>query len=108
MEHYKRETVLQPKILSIFFITFLLILSFNVYVADGALTEFEQKRAELLSRMISQQLEKRHYLHRPFDDELSQKIFNSYLKKLDPGKRYFLNSRCFYSPFQLTVSFRSR
>ena len=90
MENYKRETVLQPKILSIFFITFLLISSFNVYVADGALTEFEQKRAELLSRMISQQLEKRHYLHRPFDDELSQKIFNSYLKQLDPGKRYFL------------------
>ena len=81
---------MQPIILSIFFITSLLVSCFDVYVADGAVTEFEQKRAELLSRMISQQMVKRHYLHRPFDDELSQKIFNSYLKQLDPGKRYFL------------------
>jgi len=61
-------------------------------VADAALTEFEQKRAELLSKMIGQQMVRHHYLHHPFDNELSQKIFNSYLKKLDPDKRYFLKS----------------
>ena len=90
MEHYKRETVLRPIILSIFFITSLLVSCFDVHVAEGALTDFEHKRAELLSRMISQQVIKRHYLHRPFDDEISVKIFNSYLKQLDPRKRYFL------------------
>jgi carboxyl-terminal processing protease len=88
----KGETVLQQIILSFFFITFFLVSCFDVYVAAGAVTEFEQKRAELLSKMISQQMVTHHYLHRPFDDELSQKIFNSYLKQLDPGKRYFLKS----------------
>jgi carboxyl-terminal processing protease len=92
MEHYKRETVLRPIILSIFFITSLLVSCFDVHVADGALTEFEQKRAELLSKMISQQMVKRHYLHPSLNDELSQKIFNSYLKQLDPSKLYFLKS----------------
>ncbi len=56
------------------------------------MTEFEQKRAELISKIISQQMVEQHYLHRPIDDELSQKIFSSYLKQLDPGKRYFLKS----------------
>jgi len=82
--------ILRPIILGISFITFLIVTFLNICVADGALTKFEQKRAELLTKMINQQMVKHHYLHRSFDDELSQKIFNSYIKQLDPGKRFFL------------------
>ena len=80
MECQKRGKVLQPTIRSIFFITFLLVSYFYVSIAEGAITEFEQKRAELLSKLISQQMIEHHYLHPAFDDELSQKIFSSYLQ----------------------------
>ena len=83
---------MRPGILSIFFIILLLGSFLNVHAAEGALTEFEQKRAELLSKMIGQQMVRHHYLHHPLDGEISQKIFDSYLKQLDPQKTYLLES----------------
>ena len=47
---------------------------------------------KLLIRLISYVLEEGHYSPRDFNDAFSEQVFESYLKQLDPFKRYFYES----------------
>jgi len=47
---------------------------------------------KLLIRLISYVLEEGHYSPKEFNDEFSEKVFDGYLKQLDPYKRYFYES----------------
>ena len=46
----------------------------------------------IVAKNIVQLLENYHYQKVILNDELSSLIFDSYLKKLDPGRNYFLQS----------------
>ncbi|MCF6188253.1 MAG: S41 family peptidase, partial [Desulfobulbaceae bacterium] len=54
--------------------------------------EFDAARNRLIAYMLSHQLPAQHYSHVPFDDELSKKAFDLYLRQLDPRKRFLLQS----------------
>lgn len=47
---------------------------------------------KLLIRLISYVLEQGHYSPQDFNDSFSEKVFDGYLKQLDPFKRYFYES----------------
>ena len=47
---------------------------------------------KLLIELLKYVLEKGHYQSQDINDELSIKVFNSYLEMIDPQKKYFLNS----------------
>ena len=47
---------------------------------------------KLLIRLISYVLEEGHYSPKEFNDEFSEKVFDGYIKQLDPYKRYFYES----------------
>ena len=42
--------------------------------------------------MVSQQLSARHFGHERINDELSFKIYDLYLRQLDPRKRFLLQA----------------
>lgn len=42
------------------------------------------------TRALVKMLKSSHYLDEPFDDAFSEKVFNTYIKLLDPGKVHFL------------------
>ena len=46
----------------------------------------------MLIRLVSYVLEEGHYSPQDLNDSLSEKVFNGYLKQLDPFKRYFYES----------------
>ena len=47
---------------------------------------------KLLIELLKYVLEKGHYQSQDINDQLSIKVFNSYLEMIDPQKKYFLNS----------------
>ncbi len=49
-------------------------------------------RDQVLSLLIKQRLEGGHFSHKKIDDELSKEAFSEYLKHLDYGKRFLLDS----------------
>lgn len=51
---------------------------------------FDADRNELIALILSQQLPAQHFSHEPLDDSLSQKVFDLYLRQLDPRKRFLL------------------
>nr|WP_320010626.1 carboxy terminal-processing peptidase [uncultured Desulfobulbus sp.] len=51
---------------------------------------FDTDRNELIALILSQQLPAQHFSHEPLDDRLSQKVFDLYLRQLDPRKRFLL------------------
>ena len=51
---------------------------------------FDTDRNELIALILSQQLPAQHFSHEPLDDKLSQKVFDLYLRQLDPRKRFLL------------------
>jgi len=53
---------------------------------------FDADRNELIALILSQQLPAQHFSHEPLDDSLSQKVFDLYLRQLDPRKRFLLAS----------------
>ena len=54
--------------------------------------EFDAARNRLIAYMLSHQLPAQHFSHVPFDDQLSKKAFELYLRQLDPRKRFLLKS----------------
>nr|WP_321465518.1 carboxy terminal-processing peptidase [uncultured Desulfobulbus sp.] len=53
---------------------------------------FDADRNELIALILSQQLPLQHFSHEPLDDKLSQKVFDLYLRQLDPRKRFLLQA----------------
>ena len=51
---------------------------------------FDAERDELIALILSQQLPAQHFSHEPLDDNLSKKVFDLYLRQLDPRKRFLL------------------
>jgi carboxyl-terminal processing protease len=52
---------------------------------------FEPTRDQAVTTLnIVEQLARRHYLSKPIDDELSSRMLDEYLNKLDPGRDVFL------------------
>ena len=52
----------------------------------------DPNKDKLLIELLKYVLEKGHYQSQDINDELSVKVFNSYLDMIDPQKKYFLNS----------------
>ncbi len=54
--------------------------------------EFNEERNKLIAVMLSQQLPMQHFSHESLDDDLSRKVFDLYLRQLDPRKRFLLKT----------------
>ena len=52
----------------------------------------DPNKDKLLIELLKYVLEKGHYQSQDINDQLSIKVFNSYLEMIDPQKKYFLNS----------------
>ena len=52
----------------------------------------DPNKDKLLIELLKYVLEKGHYQSQEINDQLSLKVFNSYLEMIDPQKKYFLNS----------------
>ena len=52
----------------------------------------DQNKDKLLIELLKYVLDKGHYQSLDINDELSKKVYNSYLDMIDPQKKYFLNS----------------
>ncbi|MDO5674856.1 MAG: carboxy terminal-processing peptidase [bacterium] len=53
---------------------------------------FDFERNQLVAYMVSQQLAARHFGHERINDALSFKIYDLYLRQLDPRKRFLLQA----------------
>ena len=53
---------------------------------------FDFERNQLVAYMVSQQLASRHFGHERINDPLSFKIYDLYLRQLDPRKRFLLQA----------------
>ncbi len=88
-EYFKTNKKFMKKILITFFITISLILvswKYNEVKFD------DPNKDKLLIELLKYVLEKGHYQSKEINDELSEKVFDSYLEILDPQKKYFLVS----------------
>ena len=52
----------------------------------------DPNKDKLLIELLKYVLEKGHYQSKDINDELSEKVFDTYLKSIDPQKKYFLQS----------------
>ncbi len=73
-------------------LAFLLLLTPAAGQGKALSEPFDQKRNELIARMISQHLVDRHFGHGRLDDSFSTKAFDLYLRQLDPRKRFLLQA----------------
>lgn len=61
--------------------------------AESAKTVLQPTKAQSVTTIdIMDKLSKRHYRDLPIDDKLSVEFLENYLKTLDPGRLYFLQS----------------
>ncbi len=70
-------------------------LTFILGLASCSFTSsnFDQTdKDKLLIQLISYVLDQGHFVEKQINDEFSKKVFNEYLKILDPYKRYFYKS----------------
>ncbi|TCL72423.1 carboxyl-terminal processing protease [Hydrogenispora ethanolica] len=72
----------------------ILILLLVVLIAGSAYTQALQKpgKEQVISDALLNSLETWHYSPQKLDDKLSQRVFDLYLKSLDPNKRFLLKS----------------
>ena len=55
-------------------------------------SQFDEQRNRIIALILSQQLPAQHFSHEALDDDLSRKVFDLYLRQLDPRKRFLLQS----------------
>lgn len=55
-------------------------------------SQFDEQRNRIIALILSQQLPAQHFSHETLDDALSRKVFDLYLRQLDPRKRFLLQS----------------
>lgn len=53
---------------------------------------FNAEHNQQIARMLSYQLPAQHFSHAPFNDALSRRAFDLYLRQLDPRKRFLLQT----------------
>jgi carboxyl-terminal processing protease len=80
--------------LRVFFVCAFLLLGFSGgCLAQKAPPEtFDADRNELIALILSQQLPAQHFSHQLLNDSLSKKVFDLYLRQLDPRKRFLFQS----------------
>jgi len=75
------------------FITFFISITFIFISWKYHEVKFDDpNKDKLLIELLKYVLEKGHYQSQDINDDLSLKVFNSYLEMIDPQKKYFLNS----------------
>ncbi|MEJ6757320.1 MAG: hypothetical protein QNK78_09930, partial [Crocinitomicaceae bacterium] len=75
------------------YILYFVAISFVLLAFSGpTLPEENPKREELLMELVLASLKQGHYQSIQIDDELSKRVFDSYLERVDNGKRFFLKS----------------
>ncbi len=90
--------MLKKSLLSSFIVTTLLfslitVSSAKVYKVDDYIHSVEpEKEHAKLSFIIAKQLQYQHYRQMVLDDKLSSKVFDRFLKSLDPSRTFFLAS----------------
>ena len=52
----------------------------------------EAEKEELIVQLVASGLQQAHFAPQAFNDDFSERMFDMYLKSLDPGKRFFLAS----------------
>lgn len=68
-------------------------LALESFAATTATPTLEPTKAQSVTTIdIMDKLSKRHYRNLPIDDKLSMEFLDNYLKTLDPGRLYFLQS----------------
>ncbi len=75
------------KRLWLFVFTFVALLSFNVQ--SNNLNDKDPKRERLIGNILKNALETYHYRGMKITDEVSQKAFQQYLKRIDGSKQFF-------------------
>jgi hypothetical protein len=70
----------------------------SVSLVDELKEEMDKEKEQLLVNLISHVLKRNHFSPADLTDEFSKDIFDNYIKDLDPGIRYFLESD--YKDFQ--------
>ena len=74
---------------------FIISLTFILGLASCSFTtrEFnESDKDKLLMQLISYVLDQGHFVKKDINDEFSKKVFNDYMQRIDPYKRYFYKS----------------
>ena len=74
-----------------FLVAFLLLAPASGHT-KAAPEPFDFERNQLVAYMVSQQLAARHFGHERVNDALSFKIYDLYLRQLDPRKRFLLQA----------------
>ena len=75
------------------YILYFVAISFVLLAFSGpTLPKETPKREELLMELVLASLKQGHYQSIQIDDELSKRVFDSYLERVDNGKRFFLKS----------------
>ncbi|AGC77158.1 carboxy terminal-processing peptidase [Nonlabens dokdonensis] len=70
----------------------LLVATASCSFTNNSIDPGDKEKEQLLVNLISHVLKRNHFSPADLTDEFSQDIFNNYIKDLDPGKRYFLES----------------
>ncbi len=79
--------------LSIVFILILLGAAFSYAIQqDPTGIEIPHKKSPALTKEILKTLDKKHFLTLNFNDDLSSKLLDNYIERLDPNKAFFLKS----------------
>lgn len=69
-----------------------LVLAIILLFSSFTFAEHDREKELILAGMLSQALDYWHYQPPELDDRLSKKVFDQYIKNLDPNKRFFLQS----------------
>lgn len=80
------------RVVTSFILVFLLLFAPSTGCAKTAPEPFDPEHNQRIAYIISQQLASRHFGHERINDELSVKIFDLYLRQLDPRKRFLLQA----------------
>lgn len=70
----------------------LLVATASCSFTNNSIDPGDKEKEQLLVNLISHVLKRNHFSPADLTDDFSQDIFNNYIKDLDPGKRYFLQS----------------
>ena len=81
---------LKYKILLVSIVLFLISSSFNLNQNKGIIDPKEKDK--LIIELLTYVLENHHYNHISIDDEFSKKLYKDFIQKLDPSKRFFIQS----------------
>jgi carboxyl-terminal processing protease len=74
-------------------VLFLMVLSANIFAEkENSKETRDPRREKLIGNILKNALETYHYRGMAINDEVSQKAFVQYLKKVDPSKQFFIKT----------------